>query len=393
MPLEELIAQEITGIRPFNELPIDALVWGEAHNHHHLHRRLHALAGHRPGIVVGLEVVPTQERTIVVAPGVAVDADGQAIVLSEPAALTFRERGQNYVIIAYKPMLDEQSGLTVGGGQEYYRLIESREIVVTKDLPSTPYLELARVARTGNDKPVREAANSFDPGPDELNILHRQLAFPHCYADSVIGELGYVPMSDPDPNAWKPNRAGLWNLLRAGNGSSFHLDFCGPYAVARESVVGSRGPTLLYMAGKGGFKPLQDAEVEGLGRFLNTGGMLLGEASGGSAEFAKAFQDLSGRLGARLRPVAKGHPLLSAHHLFPDLPPGGKASGEILVSEDNGVFLSTFDYGGAWQGDLKDKVPDVTAARERIRQAQEFGLNFVALAATRRRVRELSRLR
>ena len=82
MPLEELIARPITGIRPFNELPIDAEIWREAHEHHHVHRQLHAAAAHRPGIVVGLDVVASavRERTIVVSPGVGIDADGQTVV-------------------------------------------------------------------------------------------------------------------------------------------------------------------------------------------------------------------------------------------------------------------------------------------------------------------------
>ena len=63
--LDEIIGKPITGVRPFNELPIDAEIWREAHNHHHMHRLLHAAAVHRSGIVYGLEVVASSaERTV-----------------------------------------------------------------------------------------------------------------------------------------------------------------------------------------------------------------------------------------------------------------------------------------------------------------------------------------
>ena len=57
---------------------------------------------------------------------------------------------------------------------------------------------------------------------------------------------------------------------------------------------------------------------------------------------------------------------------------------------DAGIVFSTYDYGAAWQGEVEK--PDAPDARERIRQAQEFGLNVVAAAAGRRRARELARL-
>ena len=75
MAIEELISQRITGVEPFNELPIDADVWREAHGQHSSRRFLHAVAARRPGIIYGLEVFPSKskERTVVVAPGMAID--------------------------------------------------------------------------------------------------------------------------------------------------------------------------------------------------------------------------------------------------------------------------------------------------------------------------------
>ncbi|BDI34263.1 hypothetical protein CCAX7_63140 [Capsulimonas corticalis] len=384
MPLEEIITRSITGIRPFNELPIDAEIWREAHNHHSLHRHLHAVAAHRPGIVFGLEVVASKvtERTIVVAPGVAIDSNGQTIVLEQPVSFTIEEPRQIYIVLSFLRAADRNSAVTVGGGQQFYREVEGRDLKQTKELPATPYLELARIFRSGPEKPIRDAAKAFTPASDEINLLYRPIAFPHCFADIGVGELSYVPKTGA--SAWNPNRAGLWNLVREGNGCGFHLAFTGPLNL-RAPSFGPADPALVYVAGAQGFQPLADAEVDGVRRYLDSGGLLFAESCGGE-EFTNSFLELAGKLGADLKDVAAGHPLLMSHHVF-SAPPGGP-KGRLQADLNAGVIFGDRNYGGAWQGDVPD--PGAVDARERIRQAQEFGLNVVALAAQRRRVRELS---
>lgn len=388
--LEEFIVQPITGIRPFNELPVDAEIWREAHEHHHRHRQLHVAAMHRPGVVFGLEViaVPGSDTKIVVAPGVGVDGDGQTVVLSEPVPFTLEERGQIFVTLSFLRTADKNSAVNVAGGQQFFRVVEGRDVKATKEIPQTAFLELARIYRTSAVAPVRNAQNPFDPGNDELNLLGRRVAFPHCYADGAVGELPYVPRTDPA--AWKPNRAGLVNLLREGNGRGFHLDFSGPVNLRAQNPQNE--PLLLYVAGREGFQPLADAEIEGLRRYLASGGLLFGEAAtagqGSGGEFEAAFQDLAGRLNAQLKPLGRRHPLLSAHHVFAAPPAGAQNAGTVTGDTDAGVFFSTFNYGGAWQGD----IAEAGNAREQIRAAQEWGLNLVAYAAGRRRQRELARL-
>jgi hypothetical protein len=389
VPLEELIRRPITGIRPFNELAVDAEIWREAHSHHHLHRRVHALAAHRPGIVTGLEVVASaaRERTIHVAPGIGIDPDGQTVVLSEPVSFTLEEDRQIYLVLSFRSGPDRQSAVAVGGGQEYFREVESRELVTTRTLPKGPYLELARIFRSKPESAVRDAVNPFAPGNDELNLLYRPIAFPHCYADAIVGELPYVPKTNASP--WNPHRAGLWNLLREGNGRGFHLAFAGPVNL-RAELPATGGPTLLYVAGRQGFQPLADAEVDGLRRFLRAGSFLFGEAGQGSKEFAEGFAELAGRLGANLQQVKQGHALLAAHHVFPVPPAGAQSRGALSLDAEAGVLFGSYDYGAAWQGEIDH--PDEGSARERVRQAQEFGLNVIAFAAQRLRRQQLAAL-
>lgn len=391
MSLDDLLRRPISGIRPFNELPIDAEIWRQAHSHHHMHRHLHAVAAHRPGIVYGLEVVASRSRphTIIVAPGVGIDADGQTLIVREPTPLTIEEARQIYVTLAFQRQADRNYAVNIGGAPQYFREIEGRELVISRELPSDkPYLELARIFRSANDAPIKEAANPASPTNDELNLLFRPLAFPHCYADIGVGEMSYIPR---EGRLWNPNRAGLWNLLREGNGRGFRLQFTGPMVLntsAGQAAVAE--PALLYVAGRTGWRPIPDPEVEGLSRYLSGGGLLVGEAGQGNPDFATDFQALATRLGANLQPVTKGHPLLTAHFIFASTPGGGHTGGTVLADTRAGIVLSTADYGGAWQGDV-DRPADPDS-RERIRESVEFGLNLVAYAANRRRVRTLEGL-
>jgi len=375
----------ITGINPFDELPIDAAMWQKAHDHHHLHRLLHATLAHRPGVIYGLEVLAKQDSTLIVAPGAAVDGEGKLLLLQQPVTFDMNEKGQFFITISYKQPFITESAMTVGSGENYYEYLEGREVRNTKDAPGGNFIELARIWRSNPEKPVKDAANPFDPGSDEINLLHRSVAFPQCYADVAVGELAYVPKSGNDN--WKPNRAGLWNLLHEGNGRGFHLEFAGPVNITAESL--SPFPALLYIAGSKGFQPLSAQQVEGLQRYLEHGGVLLGDACGGE-EFANMFKELATQLGAPPAEMAAGHPLLKSHYVFPAAPSGAQDGKGFFIDEAGSVLLSTANYGAAWQGEIPK--PNASDARERVRQAVEFGLNIIVHAAKRLRAKYLETL-
>lgn len=377
MPLEQLISRQITGIQPFNELPIDAEIWREAHAQHALHRRLHALSVHRPGIVYGLDVFvdsKAKKPSVVVTPGVGVDPEGEVVILNAPVQFDLEWEGNSYISILYENLLDGKSVVRIGGQDKQYRLIESRQVVRTKELPQTPHLELARIDRSSATAAVREPQNPFDPDEDELNLLFRTLAFPHCYADGAAGELCFLPKGDAA--AWKPNRAGLISLLRVANGAGFHVDYTGLYNLKAPK---GRTPFLLYVSTAGDFQALTDDQTKGLASYIEKGGTLLADASGGDAAFFDAAKQLLSGLGFKLEKPKTGSSILTAHNIFA-APPKGARDGELLVDEKRGVLLSSADYGAAWSGRVSG-----ADSRDRIREAQEFGFNILAYAARRNR--------
>jgi hypothetical protein len=191
-----------------------------------------------------------------------------------------------------------------------------------------------------------------------------------------------------DATTGKLNRAGLFNLIRYANGQGFHLDFSGLYNLRGEPP--KREPLFLYVAGAGEFQSLADPQMEGLRRYLDAGGTLFGDAVGGAPSFASGFKRIAEKVGASLTRVDASSPVMRSHHLFAGAPIGAFAKGELLADLQRGVFLSTFDYGGAWQGQLKEDDP--AAAREIVRNAQDFGLNIVLQAAQRQRRIELEKI-
>ena len=95
-------------------------------------------------------------------------------------------------------------------------------------------------------------------------------------------------------------------------------------------------------------------------------------------------------LGARMQPVEKNHALLNSHSVFGVPPTGARQDGMLLADTDAGIIFSSWDYGGAWNGDTVQTDP--RESREVIRQSHEFGLNLIAYAAARKRRIELSKL-
>lgn len=388
MSLENIIAYPIKGVNPQDRLPITAKLWSDSHDHHVKHRHVHALSAHRPGIVYGLDVMVsgTDEQTVTVTPGVAIDGSGNTIILSTPESFTFKERGANFLVIEHLVGDDGDTVVELNPQEHLFpNFIEYRRIVVTKESPRDNQIELARVQRSDARSPIRPALNDLDPGQNELSLLYRTLAFPHCYVDASIAEVSYVPQQDM--SAWKPNRGGLTNLIHESRTLGFHLSFAGAYDLSEPDR--SREPLLLYMAGTQGFKDLTQEEIVTLKSLLKDGAFLLGESVGGNPEFVRSFQALARALGADLKPLSSGDRLLTSHHLFADVPQGAYGKGEISMDPAAGVVLSTCDFGGAWQGRIEGKG----ASRDRIRDSLDFGRNLLVYAARRKRAIGLERLR
>ena len=149
-------------LKPVDGLAITADIWNEAHEYHRLQLQYHDLLRHGPGIIAGLEVIASDppDSSVYILPGMALDARGELIVLTEPAAFDFGQtQGPLYLLLSYAEGRPEQDA---EGGPLYIHAQFSVEALATHS--GDQFIELARVHRNG-DKPVTAAASfEFPPG-------------------------------------------------------------------------------------------------------------------------------------------------------------------------------------------------------------------------------------
>jgi hypothetical protein len=135
---------------------------------------------------------------------------------------------------------------------------------------------------------------------------------------------------------------------------------------------------MIYLTGNSSFE-LTAEQQSALGNFLKSGRIIFGEActdgqpdaaSRGAKEFGLAFNQLANQLECKLEIVQRGHPLLSAVHVFSEVPQGAEPA---MLLEGGHMVYSASDYGCAWQGGHKAQP----LSRDIIRGSFEIGTNII----------------
>jgi hypothetical protein len=361
-------------IEPVDGMAVTAEVWKESHDYHRLRERYHALLHHGPGIVTGLEVIASDppDSSVFILPGIALDTQGQTIVLPEPTAFDVgQSRGLLYLLLTYG-----ESAPLAGDSEEGPRYIHAQfGIEARSELPDTPYVELARIRRQDRDAPIANAQDAAHPAADKIDQRFRRQAgvtpqeavtLAVCYTGAGSGT-GHGQGASHLARALRHAEQQVW------------LDDGVPLAEGLEAY------TLVYLVGQDAFELDRD-EMNALYAYLQAGGTILFESCRQATEGTDppadaAFLDLLASMGVELETLPPDHRLLVEPFLFAAPPPGFETEGtpEILVG--GGVFLSTFDYGCLWRGERRGG----SASREEIRTAMEWGTNLLAYAAARRR--------
>ncbi|MEM1311718.1 MAG: hypothetical protein AAGF98_19820, partial [Cyanobacteria bacterium P01_H01_bin.153] len=168
-----------------NGLLLDAERWQVAHDYHRQRQNLHYQALHLPGIVCGLEVKVTSSpedvsaryrdgRWLRVDPGVAIDAQGNLIVVDKPvkvhlASLTEAEPHWVYLVVRYVDPESLQQPPPAEIIAESFRIDEKKH---TGPLD----VEICRILLPPDGAPLAPAENVFQPAVGELDLRHRQPA-------------------------------------------------------------------------------------------------------------------------------------------------------------------------------------------------------------------------
>lgn len=420
-------------IQPFQRVQVsDGLLltaehWKTAHNYHRDRQNVLYQALNQPGIVWGLGVCTIQppsdevtaqyrdRRWLQIQPGLAIDQDGNLIVVPEPMLFRIapealqRETLTVYVTIRYVDP-DSLQGID---DQRFVQETFCLGQTVTPPLPSE--IELCRIRLQSGDIELSSAIDVLNPGVNCLDLRYRQQA-----QSRSLQSVRVLHATQTTEN--------LAALLRSLNALYPALQSRGIQSV---TLSDSFDGDLLHID-YAHFLRLQVAEMTALRQFLETGAVILIEASDEDANIAdlsrmqqqlqasiaalpnletieSVRQELTIELNAvsaslndQLRDICqpiypvleqfgikisngevdRDHVLRSHPFLFAQFP---IIRGTIVqLLNWGGIVLAVGGLSDAWGCD-----EELTWSRETIRSAQELGINLLQFARSRRTLTQL----
>jgi len=363
MDLGDITRFRLRRVEPYRGLVVDETTWADAHDYHREHLKLHALAFHSAGVAAGLEVhaTPSEPDSISIGPGVALDQEGNIIVVGQERRVPIEsvKPGAVFVVLGFQETR-VNADRNAPRGAPPNRVVESYKVEVLENAPEGPGIELARVIWSGPGTQLRDAVDLVNPGIDEVDLRFRRAARTARPAPVNVG----VAMDGDETS----RLLGVANLLR-------EVDNTAGYAAAFRGAVrleeGNGGCDFLYLRNA----VTAETAVTTLASHLARGGAVFADNCriDGDDGFQASMAALTEKLGLRLEPLGRGNPLLNVRFPFSEAPPGAV---EGSVAASGRFIVSTRDYGCAWSGSCgKSTIP-----REVIRGALEWGVN-VALAS------------
>ena len=392
--------------------------WRLAHRYHRHRQNLHYQALYQPGVVYGLGVklIPPPQnsslhyraldaqqgdaRWLEIQPGIAIDIEGNPIVVDPGTNRTYRiafdaptlGKRTVYVVVKYidpDALQYEQIPLTIS---ERFRFDQ------TTSPPGEHEVELCRIELAPGRVDLKVPENVFSPGVNEINVLHRVQA--QLRAKTYIKFGVITPCSEQDAYAHENCSYLVQSLL------TLYPDFRGEiYSLEPSSQFVNltdkkqcQACDLLYASAESLLSFNQHEDVmEILKCYLDRGGTLLVETPFNNSERERSIRAMLSSLQhqSQLSPqrVSSGeadlswsnltyeYPLPSQHPLRTQpftftFPPSFKGTA-LQISASQGVILVKGTLSEAWgvQGGF---------LRDEIRTAQELGINFLYFAWQRR---------
>lgn len=427
-----------------NGLLLDAERWQIAHDYHRQRQNLHYQALHLPGIVCGLEVHVTEppedvsaryrdQRWLQVNPGVAIDAHGNLIVVDQPVKvhLASAPADQPYWVYLVVRHVDPEQ---LQRSQPAEIIAETFRIDEMKQPPGPLDVEVCRLLLPSEDLPLAGAADVFQPGMGELDLRHRQQAQLRPQATVRVGYVttGVAAQDERVRRSWHHLLKATQALYPALQGDRT-IAAINPEELGAEIPPGvtngnghspsaMEGCDLLYLSHRQCLELPEDA-VAGVRHHLASGGVVVVELPSRESNFeemkavvrelttavadlegSQRFADLRSQLEAERASV---HASLQGRiataqrslvgHLFPNEAGSGLSEPDddhplrwtpftfcqwpILRDEPlqlyvkGGVVLAIGDLSLAWAPSA-----DLELSRERVRSAQEFGINLLQFA-------------
>ena len=376
----------------YDSLMMNADRWHLAQTYQRRRQNVHYQSLNQPGIVCGLGIwliEPPESadvrfrdlRWIEIQPGIAIDLEGNVIIVDATVDRRFRIAVKSpssgsltvYVVVSYR----EPEALDSHHRPE--TLIEQFRFDQKTDPPAPHEVELCRIQL----KPgIVELANPIDvllPQTNQLDLRYRVQAQSRPQAIVSMAQVKHHYLGQENDRTPE-------NLsFLMGSVASLYPALQGISEIQQVALTSSDPLTtdVLYLTDSQAIG-LDDHELERLQQYLETGGALLVEAA---TESQIAIDDvinfLSDSLETSLQPqtVNRDCPLRLFPFLFAALPP---TEAPIQLWQGGGIILVQGDLSASWG--LNDSLD---RSRADLRSTQEFGVNILYFAWNRRRLTQL----
>ncbi|MBM0744573.1 hypothetical protein JOY44_23690 [Phormidium sp. CLA17] len=410
-------------------LTINAERWQQAHKYHRQRQNFQYQALYEPGIVYGLGVAPIPEqpdgRLLQVQPGVAIDAQGNPIIVKLPEEFRITSEATEghmllvYLVVNYVDPDDLRRSPMTTTVSETFRIVEKLYLDPND-------VELCRIQLLPETTLIQAPADVYVPSPNQLDFRGR--CHPKHYPQFSI-QVGQVTGDLTGDNA---PLNGLTDLLRSLNGlypslrSAPTVQTCAAKTLSRESPLNCQ---LLYVSynilltlTNPGLQRLQTYLAQGnvllvaidfaeanllnlldIGQELRSG-LTEAERDGDTHtvrqlqtevdanqrtiaqrrfELEQTLTAIAPRLGLTLTganlvsgDLSYDHPLRSFPFQFSQLP--HRSGHPIYVKNWGGLVWMVGDLSQSWGRNAQPTIP-----REALRSAQEWGINLLHFAAQR----------
>jgi hypothetical protein len=395
-------------IDPFKRLHIyDGLMmnrqrWLLAHDYHRRRQNVHYQSLNHPGIVCGLGVrliAPPAEiaakfrdqRWLEIQPGIAIDVEGNPIVVDEAIDRTYRIKTEApvtgtltvYLVVSYVEPENPERQQDTEVLREWFRFDEKIHP------PSVKEIELCRIELQPGTVKLENPSNVLFPEFNQLDLCYRIQAKARPQAVIKVAQMKQKETDDGYDGARQNLSA------RYRENLSFLIQSAAalyPYLQAETEIgqVSLQTPKsvasydLFYLA-DWQIVELDEAEIYTLKNYLKMGGIILIDCPTNNESLVDSINDIiTQELETDLQSwqeFSRNHPLRSQPFLFAALPNINQSL--VQVWQGGGIILVIGTLSNAWGLD------DESLNRNDIRTAQELGINFLHFALRRRQITQL----
>jgi hypothetical protein len=378
----------------YDSLMMNAQRWLLAHNYHRRRQNVHYQALNQPGIVCGLGVylIDSPETTearfrdqrwIEIQPGIAIDVEGNIIVVNPETDRSKRIAAKAptigtltvYVVVSYVEPENPAYQHPPETLQEQFRFDQ-------KTTPPTAHeIELCRIQLGPGTVQIEHPTNVLFPGINQLDFRHRVQAQARSLAVVTAAQVELPYLSKPQEQTCE-NLASLMASVRVLYPPLQGNPEVGRVGLEADSTV--MAYDLLYLTSSQ-LMQSSTTQLETLSQYLTTGGVMLIEATSNDSEISSTINCITYQLEVSLQSwqtLEKDHPLRSQPFLFAALPTLNQEP--IQMWTGGGIVFVAGELSSTWGVDELYSRP-----RNEIRTAQEFGINLLQFAHQRRHMTQL----